>query len=608
MPESASEPESEPESTNGESAASDGIIPGMEPEYSDETPREAADRQDKAMDADYEFARQSSVRNAGEDLKGSARHKRNAWRGLEDAEQNGTAAAQVTRDNLLKAEPHDLVSLAESNPLTSIVGYFAIRKFPAKPGFGDERRRAGVDEETNKKDRKQFLETYQEYKSKIESLAKDERDPLKAIDELFGWVKGKISDLRGVDKDKRQGYMAQAGLAGTDKYNNTANSLVDTLKSLQRGYRPKATSVAGRLAEFSKLAAETHGEDLDMETLTEHVQDIIEGRSMPDSFGQKGSKGNQYKAADAYVKHAIRKGGRDVQALTKSPEKSVDSILGKFGARGVQWGNSVTDDERVHHSAKLVEALSDLADVTGLKPKDLGLGGKVGWAIGARGHGTALAHYEPWSQVINMTRKSGVGALAHEWGHAFDHSHTDFARKGDDSYLSERKLANRYNSKEKKIEKVKSDDPMENAYDELRGAWESSGFSSRISKVLADLVKEKRMSAKKADHYWNANHEKFARSFERFVQHKLRSDSRDNTYLSGLDDKSVNTLWPNDTEIAHMAPAFENLFKVYRTKKYGDEKPQEFSREEVVSYFLQQSGERSSFTDALAFLVGSFGN
>lgn len=576
-------------------------LPGMELEKDNETPREAAERQDKALDADYEFARQSSVRNAGEDLKGSARHKRNAWRGLEDAEENGTAAAQVTRDNLLKAEPHDLMSLAESNPLTSIVGYFAIRKFPAKPGFGDERRRSGIDEETNKKDRKQFLETYQEYKAKIESLAKDQRDPLKAIDELFGWVKEKISDLRGVDKDKRQGYMARAGLDGTDKYNNTANSLVDTLKSLQRGYRPKTTSVAGRLAEFSKLAAEAHGEDLDMEALTDHVQDIIEGRSMPDSFGQKGSKGDQYKAADAYVKHAVRKGGRDVRTLTRSPEKSVDSILGKFGARGVQWGNSVTDDERVHHSAKLVEALSDLADITGMKPKDLGLGGKVGWAIGARGHGTALAHYEPWSQVINMTRKSGVGALAHEWGHAFDHSHTDFARKGNDSYLSERKLANRYNSKERKIEKVKSDDPMENAYDELRDAWESSGFNSRISKVLSDLVKEKRMSAKKADHYWNANHEKFARSFERFVQHKLRSDSRDNTYLSGLDDKSINTLWPNDSEIAHMAPAFENLFKIYRKKKYGDEKPQEFSRFEAIEFLSQ-----SDFAYSLSIAINAF--
>ncbi len=54
-------------------------------------PREVAQAAQKALDADYEFARASAVRNAGEDLKGSARHKVNQWKGLADAEENGTA-------------------------------------------------------------------------------------------------------------------------------------------------------------------------------------------------------------------------------------------------------------------------------------------------------------------------------------------------------------------------------------------------------------------------------------------------------------------------------------------------------------------------------------
>ena len=43
-------------------------------------------------------------------------------------------------------------------------------------------------------------------------------------------------------------------------------------------------------------------------------------------------------------------------------------------------------------------------------------------AFGARGRSGALAHYEPGRQVINLTKMKGAGSLAHEWGHALDHS------------------------------------------------------------------------------------------------------------------------------------------------------------------------------------------
>jgi len=43
-----------------------------------------------------------------------------------------------------------------------------------------------------------------------------------------------------------------------------------------------------------------------------------------------------------------------------------------------------------------VVALTDLADATGLHPKEISLDGKLGLAIGARGKGSAMAHYELW--------------------------------------------------------------------------------------------------------------------------------------------------------------------------------------------------------------------
>jgi hypothetical protein len=77
---------------------------------------------------------------------------------------------------------------------------------------------------------------------------------------------------------------------------------------------------------------------------------------------------------------------------------------------------------------KASKRLVDLADVLGIKPEDISLGGQLGLAIGARGTGNALAHYEPELKVINLTRAGGVGSLAHEWGHALDHSLTDFSK------------------------------------------------------------------------------------------------------------------------------------------------------------------------------------
>jgi len=54
---------------------------------------------------------------------------------------------------------------------------------------------------------------------------------------------------------------------------------------------------------------------------------------------------------------------------------------------------------------------------------DAAMNGNLGVAFGARGKGgknAGFAHYEPSKIVINLTKMSGAGSLAHEWGHALD--------------------------------------------------------------------------------------------------------------------------------------------------------------------------------------------
>jgi len=57
----------------------------------------------------------------------------------------------------------------------------------------------------------------------------------------------------------------------------------------------------------------------------------------------------------------------------------------------------------------------------------------------------------------------------------------------------------------------------------------------------------------------------FARSFERYVQGKLESNGRENTYLAGVKD---HDLWPSAEEVKEMTPLFDKIFESFRS---GDE-------------------------------------
>lgn len=92
-----------------------------------------------------------------------------------------------------------------------------------------------------------------------------------------------------------------------------------------------------------------------------------------------------------------------------------------FGFRGVQFGNWTNERDRQKALNEAYDGFMDLSKMIGLEPRALSLGGELGLAFGARGGGSASAHYEPQEVVINLTKTRGSGSLAHEWWHAFDH-------------------------------------------------------------------------------------------------------------------------------------------------------------------------------------------
>ena len=99
----------------------------------------------------------------------------------------------------------------------------------------------------------------------------------------------------------------------------------------------------------------------------------------------------------------------------------------QFNLREVQSGNWVLRDVAAakFHTEQTAGALSDLADVIGAPDGEVSLNGRIALAFGARGTGnaggsSARAHYEAVQRVINLTKMSGGGTLAHEWFHALD--------------------------------------------------------------------------------------------------------------------------------------------------------------------------------------------
>lgn len=100
-------------------------------------------------------------------------------------------------------------------------------------------------------------------------------------------------------------------------------------------------------------------------------------------------------------------------------------FLNELKFRAGEFGNWLSNDDRQANLNFAYEAFRDLARVLQIRPEDVSLDNKLAIAFGARGRGGAnagAAHYEPDRQVINLTKMSGAGCLAHEWGHGLDHA------------------------------------------------------------------------------------------------------------------------------------------------------------------------------------------
>ncbi|MDQ3169798.1 MAG: hypothetical protein M3Q55_06645, partial [Acidobacteriota bacterium] len=534
-----------------------GYVSTAVPKAPEGTPRADAEAvtAKAAEGGDYVNDRSSLVEQRGEDVRGSARHRALEWRSVRDALASADAEKLFTRDFLAKQEPFDMLAGAQaahaSGDRRAVVEHLALHlaasKFPPKPSDDHVRRNPASAREGY----------YRAYKAMTATLgAMATSGALRTVNgssiEHQQVVINIANELRRLHQKEREEHGYGAGS--------------EALRTLyNRFVKDKAVD------DFlTRLARKYPNEEERNAHLGEHALAVIEGDSMNAAFDTKATKKEDINVAALYSTSVMTREGppSEFESVAQGLDMLDKSKGGKFGMRGVQWGKSVTDDERKHHLKSIVDSCADLTDVLGLPPGMASYNGKLAIAVGARGRAGALAHYEPSTKAINLTREGGAGSLCHEWAHFFDNVLNEAGERGGHYRAG---AGASFASNDAMTAAYRGEDETKPVYREMAELYASPAFTKFRERLRSDvrtMVRSNRMSEKKAE-YWLSGHEVFARVVERHVQHQLHKQGRENTYLTGLrkiDGGSPGQkLWPTDEEIEALGPHVAKVFSAFAT-------------------------------------------
>jgi len=238
-----------------------------------------------------------------------------------------------------------------------------------------------------------------------------------------------------------------------------------------------------------------------------------------------------------------------------------------FGFRGVQFGNYVEGKRRQQDLNSAYDALMDLAGVLDVPAQALSLNGRLGLAFGARGTGgagAAAAHFEADTVVINLTKRSGSGSLAHEWLHSMD-NYFSRNRGQNDGFLSEDAVQRGEGVRPEVVE----------AFDGVVQAISQTSLKQR-----SESIDKRRTNA-----YWSTGREMTARAFESYIIAKLQDQGASNDYLANIvseqywkaeaalsmgfqnTGEAAGYPYPTPAEIPVIRAAFDHLFETIESRE-----------------------------------------
>jgi hypothetical protein len=229
--------------------------------------------------------------------------------------------------------------------------------------------------------------------------------------------------------------------------------------------------------------------------------------------------------------------------------------LNHFNLRSIEFGNWMSQEDRANFLYAAMLGLHQLAIMLNVKDSDIGFGGKLSIALGARGHGRAAGHYEamPFS-VINITKTKGIGVLAHEFAHALDNIVSFYTGGKQQSFVS----GGRSTRKGYEEDIAKNGNYFEKQFEELFNVlfYNTNGEITQFHDAL-----------NRKDEYWNRRNEIFARTFEVYIADIQKREKITNKFLV-LGEKGK--AYPKIELVNQVAPMIAKIvkkgFQVMRSK------------------------------------------
>ncbi len=244
-----------------------------------------------------------------------------------------------------------------------------------------------------------------------------------------------------------------------------------------------------------------------------------------------------------------------------------ETVLKRFSLKGIEFGNWVTNEDRVNYIAASIISLYDLNKILKFN-NNLGLDKTLSLAFGSRGQGMASAHFEPANWVINITRynkdttrenkeynflySGGVGALAHEYGHFLDYFFGTFI----DQNKSRRSLSlGHFTTTQIDVTSEKGElrQAMAKVIEAIiyKKPGQKSNYYKRLEKVVS------------GSEYYFRHNELFARAFEQYVSYLLNRNGINNKFLS--QEKYSSAVYMKQGDLLRVIPLIDAL--VYKMRK-----------------------------------------
>ena len=282
---------------------------------------------------------------------------------------------------------------------------------------------------------------------------------------------------------------------------------------------------------------------------------------------------------------AFRPGFNKVLPKSHDPYNQAEMIK-RFQLQGLEYGNWLNQEDRYNYFLACEIALFDLQGIMQFG-YNIGLSKNIGIAFGARGKSGALAHYEPDTGMINLTRfkeakslvnpfngqpvfgnkttyqvkeklfelTGGVGSLGHEYGHAIDYFFGTYVEQ-DTRYRTYRTITQgRSSSSRVDINYPKNSLRYDAQMIIHKLIWADEKNHTAYYKLLRETGSE----------YWYRHNEMFARAFEVYLTEKLREKGIRNTFLV---KNKYDGSWPYPQGKLKkvIEPYFDSLIRKMRTK------------------------------------------